>query len=192
MTYSCFSSRMCIEAQNTGRICLICRDSMTYPYFSSRMCIDGYWIPIYRDDLLNSSQYGPQHREVWADSSQSVKKYPPHQHLGPTTLPTQVPPHPGATSPPRERPGPTTLPRMRHLTQAPHHHHASAKGPPHCHAGSTSPRRHPTATQASRAHPTATQAPPHPRHEFLVKKGKLAAQGTRTPDITLQPKHFYH
>jgi hypothetical protein len=105
---------------------------------------------------------------------------------------TQAPPHPGATSPPRDCPGPTTLPRMRHLTQVPRHRHVSAKGLSHCHAGATSPRCHPTATQASRAHPTATQAPPHPRHEFLIKKGKLGAQGTRTPDITLQPEHFYH
>jgi hypothetical protein len=27
---------------NTATICLICRDFMTYSYFSSRMCIDGY------------------------------------------------------------------------------------------------------------------------------------------------------
>jgi hypothetical protein len=192
MTYSCFSSRMCIEAQNTARICLICHDSTTYSYFSSRMCIDGYWSPSHRDDLLNPSQYGPQHRNVWADSSRSVKKTATSPTPRTHRTATQAPPHPGATSPPRECPGPTTLPRTRHLTQAPHHRHASAKGPSHCHAGATSPRRHPTATQAFRAHPTATQAPPHPRHEFLIKKGKLGAQGTRTPDITLQPEHFYH
>jgi hypothetical protein len=146
MTYSYFSSWMCIEAQNTATICLICRDSTTYSYFSSQMCIDGYWSPIHRDNLLNSSQYGPQHRDVWADSSRSVQKQPPHQDLGPTTLPrrrhltqaphhhhasahglhttTQAPPHPSATSSPCERWGPTTLPRRRHLTQT----------PPHCHA----------------------------------------------------------
>jgi hypothetical protein len=91
------------------------------------------------------------------------KKQPPHQHLGPTTLP-----------------------RRRHLTQVPRHHHVSAQGPPHYHAGATSPMRHLTATQASRAHLTATQTPPHPRHEFLVKKQNLQPK-TRTPDITLQP-----
>jgi hypothetical protein len=100
---------------------------------------------------------------------------------------TQAPPHPSATSPPREHPGPTSLPHRRHLTQAPHHRHASAKGPPHCLAGATLPRRHLTATQASRSHLTTTQMPPHPGHEFLVKKEKSAAQGTRTPDLTLQP-----
>jgi hypothetical protein len=105
---------------------------------------------------------------------------------------TQAPPHPCATSPPRERPGPTSLPHRRHLTQAPRHHHLSAKGPPHCHARATSPRCHITATQASRAHLTAMQAPPHPRHEFLVKKGKPAAQGTQTPNLTPEPKSFYH
>jgi hypothetical protein len=36
MTYSYVSSRMCIEAQNTATICLICRDSMTYSYFLSQ------------------------------------------------------------------------------------------------------------------------------------------------------------
>jgi hypothetical protein len=104
----------------------------------------------------------------------------------------QAPPHPGAMSPPRERLGPTTLPRRRHLTQEPRHRHASAKGPPHYQGGTTSPRRHLTATHASRADLTAMQVPPHPRHEFLVKKGKHAAQGTRTPDLTLQPERFYH
>jgi hypothetical protein len=147
MTYSCFSSRMCIEAQNTARICLICHDSTTYSYFSSRMCIDGYWSPSHRDDLLNPSQYGPQHRNVWADSSRSVKKQPPHQHRGPTALP-----------------------RKRHLTQARRHHHASAQGPPHYHARATSPRRHIIATRALRAHHTATQAPPHPDATPLPRK----------------------
>jgi hypothetical protein len=66
------------------------------------------------------------------------KKQPPHQHLGPTTLP-----------------------RRCHLTQAPRHHHVSAQGPPHCHVGATSPKRHVTTTQAIRAHHTATQVPPH-------------------------------
>jgi hypothetical protein len=58
---------------NTATICLVCRDSMTYSYFSSRTCIDGYWSPNHHDDLLNSSQYGPQHRDVLADSSRSLK-----------------------------------------------------------------------------------------------------------------------
>jgi hypothetical protein len=164
MTYSYFSSWMCIEVHYTATICLICRDSTTFSYFSSRMCIDGYWSPNHHDDLLNSSQYGPQHRDVWADSSRFVKKQPPHldatslphEHLGPTSLPskrhltstwalrahhttTQAPPHPGTTSAPRERIGPTTLPRKRHLTRAPRHHYASDQGPPHYHASATSP-----------------------------------------------------
>jgi hypothetical protein len=58
---------------NTATICLICRDFTRYSYFSSRMCIDGYWSPIHHDDFLNSLQYDPQHRGVWADSSRSVK-----------------------------------------------------------------------------------------------------------------------
>jgi hypothetical protein len=58
---------------NTATICLVCRDSTTYFYFSSRTCIDGYWSPNHHDDLLNSSQYGPQHYDILADSSRSVK-----------------------------------------------------------------------------------------------------------------------
>jgi hypothetical protein len=77
---------------NTATICLVWRDSTTYSYFSSRTCIDGYWSPNHHDDLLNSSQYGPQHHDVLADSSRSLKKQPPHQHLGPTHTATQAPP----------------------------------------------------------------------------------------------------
>jgi hypothetical protein len=153
---------MCIEAQNTATICLICRDSMAYSYFRHKHC----------DDLFNLSRFydiflffvmdvhrwilkpkpsrrvvkfvaiWPQHRDVLVDSSRS-----PHQHLGPTTLPC-----------------------MRRLTQAPRHHHVSAQGPPHCHAGTTSRRRHITATRAPRAHHTATQAPPHPDATSLPRK----------------------
>jgi hypothetical protein len=36
MTYSCFSSRMFIEAQNTATICQIRRDSRMYSCFSSQ------------------------------------------------------------------------------------------------------------------------------------------------------------
>jgi hypothetical protein len=43
-------------------------------FFSSRMYIDGYWSPKHHDDLLNSSQSGPQHHDVWADSSRAVNK----------------------------------------------------------------------------------------------------------------------
>jgi hypothetical protein len=134
-------------ATNTATSCLICRNSTTYSYFSSWTCIGGYWSPNHHDDLLNLSQYGPQHHDVLADSSRSVKKQPPHHHLGPTTLP-----------------------RRHHLTQVPHHHHVSAQGPPHCHAGATSPRCHLTTTQVSRAHLTATQAPPHPDAASLPRK----------------------
>jgi hypothetical protein len=42
--------------------------------FSSRMYIYGYWSSKHHDDLLNSSQSGPQHHDIWADSSRAVNK----------------------------------------------------------------------------------------------------------------------
>jgi hypothetical protein len=151
----------------TTTICLICHNSTTYSYFSSRMCIDGYWSPNHHDDLLNSSQYSPQHRDVLADSSRSVKKQPPHQHLGPTTLPrrrhltqaprhptwapradltaTQAPPHPCATSLPHKHLGPTSLPRKRHLTQG----MSPRKKSKTCSPGDSNPRPHTSTRDAS-------------------------------------------
>jgi hypothetical protein len=113
---------------------------------------------------------------------------------------TQAPPHPGATSPPRERPGLTTLPRRCHVTTtlALRAHHTTTQVPPHLdvtslpckHLGPTSlprKRRHLTAMQASRAHLTATQAPPHPRHGFLVKKKNLQLRGLEPQTSRFNP-----
>jgi hypothetical protein len=75
---------MCIEAQNTGTICLIRCDYTTYSFFSSRMCIEAQ-----NTTTICSATQAPPHPGAMS---------PAHERLGPTILPrkhhlTQAPRH---------------------------------------------------------------------------------------------------
>jgi hypothetical protein len=138
MTYSCFLSLMCIEAQNTATIFF--NLSQFYDVFLFFVMDVHRWIlkpkpsrRFVKFVAIRPTTPRSLSRFVAIRKKTATSQAPRTHHTA-----TQMPPHSGATSPPRERPGSTTL-----------------------HTGATSPRRHITTTRAIRAHHTAMQAPPH-------------------------------